>query len=176
MLYVIRLTTVMNALCTMTVSGNQKKAVDSRISASQVCINPFMTRYPFKGHMQTVQTQFRCCMLRHLIRFYTVCLQDFLGKYSKSENIHPKPLKLRLDSLILRKAKSTGQKRLTLLHSEWPNPIALRMAKPYCTQNGQTLLHSEWPNPIALRMAKPYCTQSGQTLWSLGLLSAIGLK
>ena len=32
------------------------------------------------GHMQTVQTQYRHCKMQHMMRVYTVCLQEFLCK------------------------------------------------------------------------------------------------
>ena len=35
---------------------------------------------------------------RHLIRVYTVCLQNFYEKYNKVKNIHQKPFKLEMDS------------------------------------------------------------------------------
>ena len=51
----------------------------------------------FFGPMQTVQTQIRCRKTRHLIRVYTVYLQEFSWEI-KNENIHPTPLKLEMDS------------------------------------------------------------------------------
>ena len=39
--------------------------------------NPNKTYVPFVGHWQTVQIQIRCHIMRHLIRAFTVSLQDF---------------------------------------------------------------------------------------------------
>ena len=48
--------------------------------------------------MQTVQTKFRCCKMRCLIRVCSVCLQEFLCRIysSKNENVQ-KTLKLEMD-------------------------------------------------------------------------------
>ena len=59
--------------------------------------------------MQTVQTQIRRHNLRHLIRVYTVCLQEFYAKCGKSEHIYPKTLKVQNGFIqMIRVDKSTG--------------------------------------------------------------------
>ena len=50
------------------------------IATNKVCggiIYPNKPGIPFVGHRQTVQTQIRCHIMWHLIRIFTVCLQDF---------------------------------------------------------------------------------------------------
>ena len=50
-----------------------------------VFLNPFKTSILFMGQRQTVQTQIRCCRMRHLIRVSTVCLQNFYQNLNKNK-------------------------------------------------------------------------------------------
>ena len=52
----------------------------------------------FWGHMQTVQTQFRCHRKSVLSGSTLFACRNFNAKYSKNENTCQKPLKLEMDS------------------------------------------------------------------------------
>ena len=65
----------------------------------KITVNPYKPSVPFLGHRQTVQTQIRCRRTRHLIRVYTVCLQEILLKMkSKYKKMHQTPLNSEMDS------------------------------------------------------------------------------
>ena len=73
--------------------------------------NPFWTRYPFLVIRQTVQTQFRRCRTRRLIRVNIVCLQEFLCKSNKNKKNPPQIPKTRNGLIqIIRMDMSAGQK------------------------------------------------------------------
>ena len=60
--------------------------------------------------MQIVQTQFRRCKKQHLIRVFTVCLQEILCQIQYRWKLLPKTFKT--INWLKRMDKSTGQKRV----------------------------------------------------------------
>ena len=60
--------------------------------------------------MKKVQTQFRRCKTRRLIRVYTVCIQEFLHKIQKCKH-PPNTSKTRNGLIHIRMDKPVSQKR-----------------------------------------------------------------
>ena len=70
-MHAFRLTSNVVAECCV----NNTCKIQSKIG--NICINPNKPGVPFVGHKQTMQTQMRHLIMQHLIRVFTVCLEDF---------------------------------------------------------------------------------------------------
>ena len=71
----------LEATSTVAMEENGRKEIDIKRYAKveKVCcyLVPLKPDVPFSGPRQTVQTQIRRLRMRHLVRVYTVCSQEF---------------------------------------------------------------------------------------------------
>ena len=76
-------------------------------------VNPFLGGYPFWGHRQTVQTQFRGCKTGCLILLYAACLLECLCKIQERQKHSPETSQTRHGFIqMIRMDMSNGQKRV----------------------------------------------------------------